>query len=159
MGLYADGDREWSGVSSALVTARLQVTGFVCAVIAVVITAIGLLAWRPLLWADLLVLGVLGLACWLVPRQVSAMSYVEDPEELLIRRGRIFRTLISVPYGRLQYVDLESGPLSRHHGIAGLQLHTASPNSDAHIKGLPQELAEELRERLTARGESQRAGL
>ena len=40
-----------------------------------------------------------------------------------------------------------------------MQLHTASPGTSAHIPGLPAEEAARLRDRLTALGEAQAAGL
>ncbi|GAA1774079.1 MAG TPA: PH domain-containing protein [Tetrasphaera sp.] len=96
---------------------------------------------------------------WLIGRQVSAISYAELPEEIVIRRGRLFRRLVSIPYGRLQYADMGSGPLERHFGLASVTIHTASPASGGRVPGLELPAAEALRERLTARGEAQRAGL
>ena len=113
-------------------------------------------------WALLGTLAVLlvGLwAAWLVSRQVSAISWVELDEEIVIRKGRMFRSLVSVPYGRLQYVDIQSGPLARANGIASCEIHTASPESGGSLPGLPVAEAEALRSRLAARGEAQRAGL
>ena len=55
-----------------------------------------------------------------------AWAYAERPEELLLRSGVMWRTIVVVPYGRLQYVDVEAGPLARALGIASVQLHTAS---------------------------------
>ena len=67
--------------------------------------------------------------------------------------------IVSVPYARLQYVDVQSGPLMRAFGLASLQLHTASPASGGSLSGLPIAEAEALRARLMERGESQRADL
>ena len=75
------------------------------------------------------------------------------------RPGPTARRLVSVPYGRLQYVDLQSGPLMRAFGLASCEIHTASPESGGSIPGLPAAEAEALRARLAARGEAQRAGL
>ncbi len=94
-----------------------------------------------------------------IGRQVSAISWVELDEEIVIRKGRMLRTLVSVPYGRLQYVDIQSGPLERAFGIASCEIHTASPESGGSLPGLPVAEAEALRSRLAARGEAQRAGL
>jgi membrane protein YdbS with pleckstrin-like domain len=107
--------------------------------------------------AVLVVVWLVGL--WVVRRQVSAITYLEMAEELVIRKGRLARTLVSVPYGRLQFVDVQSGPLARRLGLAELELHTASPQTGGTIPGLPIEEAEALRQRLAALGESQRAGL
>ena len=98
-------------------------------------------------------------AVWLVGRQVTAISRVELDEEIVIRKGRMLRTLVSVPYGRLQYVDIQSGPLERAFGIASCEIHTASPESGGSLPGLPVAEAEALSSRLAARGEAQRAGL
>ena len=97
--------------------------------------------------------------CWLIPRQVSALGYAERDEDLLIRKGILFRQLTVVPYGRMQYVDVQAGPLDRWAKVAKVQLHTASAQTDAAIPGLPPEEASRLRDRLTERGEARLAGL
>lgn len=149
----------WDGVSPRLITARLVVLGITlgvplvaCAVVAALVTP---WVWIPtgalvalLLWAILL-----------VPRQVRAMGYAERDDDLLIRKGILFRQLVVVPYGRMQFVDVEAGPLDRKLGIAKVQLHTAAATTDAVIPGLVPEEAERLRDRLTVRGEARLAGL
>lgn len=153
------GDLLWRPVSPALARVRLITLGVTLAVPLLACLAVGVLLTR---WA---LLGVLVLAlggawgAWVIGRQVSAISWVELDEEIVIRKGRLFRSLVSVPYGRLQYVDIQSGPLARAHGIASCEIHTASPESGGSIPGLPVEEAEALRSRLSARGETQRAGL
>ena len=47
-----------------------------------------------------------------------AITWIELPDEIVIRKGRVFRSLVSIPYGRLQYIDVQSGPLMRSRGIA-----------------------------------------
>lgn len=157
--LDGDGALRWRHVSPALATVRTLVVLAVAApLLAVaVVLAVVLSAWA---WtgAGVVVLGT-AWALWVVRRQVSAITWVELPEELVIRKGRLLRRLVSIPYGRLQYVDLQSGPLARRFGLAGLELHTASPESGGDIPGVPVADAEALRERLAARGESFRAGL
>ena len=69
----------------------------------------------------------LAFGTWLIRRQVPAITWAEGAEELVVRRGRMFRTLVSVPYGRLQFVDVQSGPLERRFDMATVELHTASP--------------------------------
>jgi membrane protein YdbS with pleckstrin-like domain len=96
---------------------------------------------------------------WIIVRQVSVHAWAERDDDLMVRRGRFFRRVTVVPYGRMQFVDVEAGPLARNLGIARVQLHTASPGSDAHISGVPTEEAARLRDRLTTRGEAKLAGL
>ena len=153
------GDLPWQPVSPALRTVRL-VTLAVVVLPVVLVGAVVATFVEP--WAWLGVLGVLLLAAWagwVIHRQVSAISWVELDEEIVIRKGRLFRSLVSVPYGRLQYVDIQSGPLARAFGIASCEIHTASPESGGSLPGLPTAEAEALRARLAARGEAQRAGL
>ncbi|HPB72876.1 MAG TPA: PH domain-containing protein [Phycicoccus sp.] len=153
------GDLPWQPVSTRLVPVRLLLAAALLGVPLAAAIAVALLV-TPWVWclagAIVLVAAWFG---WLVPRQVTAISWVELDEELVIRKGRLWRTLVSVPYGRLQYVDLQSGPLLRAFGLASIEIHTASPASGGRLSGLPIDDAEALRARLAARGESQRAGL
>ena len=103
-----------------------------------------------LLWAWLM---------WLVGVQVRAITWAELPEELAIRKGRLWRRLVTIPYGRIQYVDLSAGPIARRLGYARLEVHTASPSTSGVLPGLPTAEAERLRARLSDRGEALRAGL
>nr|WP_281352310.1 PH domain-containing protein [Phytoactinopolyspora alkaliphila] len=96
---------------------------------------------------------------WLIPRIWRAWGYSERQEDLLVTHGVMFRKLTVVPYGRMQFVDVNSGPLDRKFGLATVQMHTASPASDARIPGLPAQEAARLRDRLSALGEAKAAGL
>lgn len=149
----------WRPVSPALRGVRLVSLAAALAVpvVATVVLGVLLTPWAFVGTAALLALGAW--AAWLIGRQVSAISWVELPEEIVIRKGRVFRTLVSIPYGRLQYIDIQSGPLMRSKGLASCEFHTASPSSGGTLPGLPAEEAEALRARLAARGEAQRAGL
>ena len=95
----------------------------------------------------------------LIGHNARRWGYAELEEDLYITRGALFRRLVVVPYGRMQYVDVQAGPLERAYGIARIQLHTASPGTSAHLPGLPADEAARLRDRLTSLGEAQAAGL
>ena len=153
------GDLPWRAVSPKLTLVRLITLAITLAVPLIGSIALAVLVTRWL-WIAAAVIVVIGLwSAWVIARQVSAISWIELDEELVIRKGRIFRSLVSVPYGRLQYVDVQSGPLMRAFGLAQIELHTSSPQSGGDLSGLTVAEAEELRTRLAARGESQRAGL
>lgn len=157
--LFGETGMPWQPVSPSLATARLVVAAacFGPPLLLLVVLAVWLWSW---FWVPaLLVAAGLAWTAWVIRRQVPAITWAEGPEELVVRRGRLFRSLVSVPYGRLQFVDVESGPLARKLGMATVELHTASPETSAQIPGLPTAEAEALRTRLAARGESQRAGL
>ncbi|MBN9326078.1 MAG: PH domain-containing protein [Cellulomonas sp.] len=151
--LFQPADIVWTPVSPRLAAARLTVA----AIVLVPLLVAGVV-WAVLTGAAaVLAVGVwLG---WLVPRQVRAVGYAERADDLLIRRGIMFKTLVVVPYGRMQYVDVNAGPVDRSFGIAAVQLHTAAPNTDASIHGLRPEEAARLRDRLASRGEARLAGL
>ncbi|WP_129339939.1 PH domain-containing protein [Cellulomonas endophytica] len=150
----------WTPVSPRLAAARLTALAIGLAVPLVVLVGVALLVERT--WAWVLPAGLLVLGLWpalLVGRQVAALQYAEREDDLLIRRGILFRSLVVVPYGRMQYVDVSAGPLARRFGIASVQLHTASVGTDASIDGLPPAEAARLRDRLAGRGEARLAGL
>lgn len=158
--LFNPADVTWNPVSPRLARKRLLET-FLTTVVALAVTVSIALAWGH--WvAWLLVAVVVVLAAWvtwMVPRQVRAIGYAERPDDLLIRRGIMFRSLVVVPYGRMQFVDVEAGPLDRSFRLASLQLHTASAHTDASIPGLEPAQAARLRDSLAARGEARLAGL
>ncbi|MCL3861455.1 PH domain-containing protein [Actinotalea sp. K2] len=151
---------QWQRVSPRLVTVRLITLGFVLVVPFAGGVVAAVLSGVPGLWAVPAVVAALALWCVVViPRQVRAIGYAERDDDLLIRKGVLMRSLVVVPYGRMQFVDVQAGPMDRWLGIARVQLHTASPSSDAAIPGLVPVEAERVRDRLAARGEAQLAGL
>ena len=101
----------------------------------------------------------LGWGWVLVARNARSYGYAERAEDLYLKHGVLVRRLVVVPYGRMQYVDVHAGPLDQLFKIANVHLHTASPGTSAVIPGLPADEAARLRDRLTALGESQAAGL
>jgi membrane protein YdbS with pleckstrin-like domain len=120
----------------------------------------GLALGRGLLAAAAVVpLAVGGWSWWLIGRQVTAWGYAERADDLLVRHGIMWREIVVVPYGRMQYVDVHAGPVDRIFGIARVQLHTASAATDARIPGLVPDEAARLRDRLASRGQARLAGL
>lgn len=89
---------------------------------------------------------------FIIPRQVRALGYLENRDDLLLRRGILFRHQVAVPYGRIQYVDIRQGPLQRAYGITQIVITTAGGGTASTFEGLPLEEAERLRDDLTQRG-------
>ena len=101
---------------------------------------------------------VLLLALWnlrIMCRQVKALGYLEREADLVVRSGVMWRKQLVIPYGRMQYVEVNSGPLERRYGLCQLTLNTAGSSATAHVYGLPEAQGESLRERLVAAGEEQ----
>lgn len=94
-----------------------------------------------------------------IPRRVRSIGYQLREDDLLFRRGLLFQRFVSVPYGRMQLVDINRGPVSRILGLSDLRFVTAAASSGVSIPGLAFADAEELRDRLVDLAESRRAGL
>ncbi|MEO6117214.1 MAG: PH domain-containing protein [Pseudolysinimonas sp.] len=115
------------------------------------------LTWLLAIPAAVLVAGIIVAA--FTPRRVRAIGYRLRDDDLLVRRGIMFQRFAAVPYGRMQLVDINRGPLDRALGLSEVKLVTAASASNVAIPGLPMADAEELRDRLVELAESRRAGL
>jgi uncharacterized protein len=102
---------------------------------------------------------VLILVAAFTPRRVRAIGYRMREDDLVVRRGLMFQRFVAVPYGRMQLVDINRGPLDRALGLAGLKLVTAAAASNVTVPGLRMADAEELRDHLVELAETRRAGL
>ena len=160
--LFAPPGNAWQPVSPALARMRRVLVAVVAApaLVALAVSAwllsLPLAAWLPLA----VVVVALAAVGWVqVGRNARWWAYAERDEDLYVRHGVMFRRLVVVPYGRMQYVDVQSGPVEQLFRIASVHLHTASPGTSARIPGLPAEEAARLRDRLTSLGEAQAAGL
>lgn len=151
----------WKRVSPRYLKLRL-VQRSIWTILCVALSAIPLLGhyifhWNVPLWLGwglvaLMLLWQGGLFV-LVPRQVRSWGYSEYPEHLLLTKGVLTRSTTAVPYGRMQLVDVSSGPLENMLGLATVDLKTASAATNAVIHGLERDEAHRLRQVLTLRGE------
>jgi membrane protein YdbS with pleckstrin-like domain len=114
-------------------------------------------AWTLVFPAVVLVLHAIGAI--LTPRRVRALGYRLREDDLVFRRGIMFLRVVAVPYGRMQLVDINRGPIVRAFGLSELKLVTAAAATHVTIPGLPEADAESLRDRLVDLAESRRAGL
>lgn len=119
-----------------------------------------LLARLPgLLAIPVVVLVIAVIVAAFTPRRVRAIGYRLRDDDLLVRRGIMFQRFVAVPYGRMQLVDINRGPLDRALGLAEVKLVTAAAASSVTVPGLPMAEAEEFRDRLVELAETRRAGL
>jgi uncharacterized protein len=151
---------EWKRVSPKYVVVDLVgslITG-------VIMTVAAGLPWffsqAPWLLVLPIVVGVIAIiAAAFTPRRVRAIGYMLRDDDLLFRRGIMFQRFVAVPYGRMQLVDINRGPLARAVGLSELKLVTAAAASNVTVPGLPEADAEALRDHLVELAESRRAGL
>ncbi|MFC0626955.1 PH domain-containing protein [Kribbella deserti] len=159
--LFAPSDVTWTPVSPKLANLRRVNAGITFGVIALVaVPSLGfLLSWA---WAVVALVALVAVFAWswvLIGRNQRSWMYAEREDELLVSHGVMFRQLVVVPYGRMQFVDVAAGPLERSFGLATVELHTATPATDAKIPGLTPDEAARLRDRLSALGQAQAWGL
>jgi membrane protein YdbS with pleckstrin-like domain len=144
--------RFWIARQSVL--AAVAVPALVAAAVIAVAVRAGYAVMLPIAVAALAAL------TWSVERgRYRAWGYAERAEDLIVKRGLLFRRISVVPYGRMQFIDVTAGPVDRAFGLATVQLHTAAAATDARIPGLLREDANQLRDRLATVGEARATGL
>lgn len=157
--LFSPTGVQFRHVSANLAKARYLGTliSFLVFTVPQVVIAIFLTPW---LWIGVALMVVLHLwVAALISRQVHALQYALGETELYIRKGIMFKEMTAVPYGRIQYVDVEEGPIMRRFGMAEIKLHTASASTDATIPGIPTVEAAQVRAYLSERSEAEMVGL
>lgn len=155
--LFAPPADTWQRLAPRAAPARAvdAVLGNLLVVTGAVVAAAFFLPW----WAPLVV-GAVGLA-WLgfvaarSWRWAQAFGYAEREHDLVVRTGLWNRKLTVIPYGRMQSVQVHSGPVDRLWGLAKVALVTASVETRATIPGLAADEATRLRDRLIRAGEAQ----
>lgn len=114
--------------------------------------------WLP--WA--LIAGAVVWTAWRVqrtPRVFRRWGYAERNEDVYLTSGLWSRQLQCVPYGRMQVVEVEAGPIDRLFKLANVKMVTSSTSGTVYIPGLAPEDAAALRDRLVSKGELQQAGI
>jgi membrane protein YdbS with pleckstrin-like domain len=153
---------EWRRVSPKYLTVEI-VSALIFGVIAigVPLTLTLLAIWLPVIgWSVLAATSIITLVMLIVaPRRVRSIGYQLRDDDLLFRRGIMFHRVVAVPYGRMQLIDVNRGPVARALGLADLKFVTAAAATGVEIPGLPEPEAEALRDHLVKLAESRRAGL
>lgn len=81
----------------------------------------------------------------------QARGYQISRDRLRVVRGILWHSDTIVPFGRVQHIDVDQGPIERALGIATMTLHTAgSHNASVSLPGLGHSLAVEMREEIRA---------
>lgn len=81
----------------------------------------------------------------------NARGYQISADRLRVVRGVFFHSDTIVPFGRVQHIDVDQGPVERALNIATLTVHTAGThNASVSLPGLEHELAVQMREDIRA---------
>ena len=66
-------------------------------------------------------------------RRVRAIGYQLRQDDLVFRRGLFWSRMVAIPYGRLQLVDIQRGPVTRAFGLSSLKVVTAAAVTNVTI--------------------------
>ena len=93
-----------------------------------------------------------GLVAFAVPkRKYRRWGYDMGSDRLRIVRGYMFYRDTVVPFGRIQHIDVDQGPIDRRYDLATLTVHTAgNHNSTVALPGLLHADALTMRESIRA---------
>ena len=118
--------------------------------VAALVADVVLPVWPRAIFVPVLLLAIL--LVWRMPqRRFFARGYALSDDRLRVVRGLLFRADTVVPFGRVQHIDVDRGPLERYFGLATITLHTAgSHNASVNLPGLAHETALSMREEIRA---------
>lgn len=91
-----------------------------------------------------------GIAAWWTHLVWRSWQFRVGERALHLRHGVLVRHESTIPFHRVQHIDLEAGPLERRLGLTTLVLRTASASSDSTVPGIDADHAGELRDRILA---------
>ena len=151
---------EWRRVSPKYIIVDLLSYAITAAMLLIAALVLHLVLDQIWVWwaaGPLLLITLISAA--LAPRRIRSIGYQLRDDDLLVRRGIMWQRLVAVPYGRMQLIDINRGPVARAFGLAELKFVTASAATAIVLPGLPIEDADTLRDHLVAVAESRRTGL
>ena len=118
--------------------------------IAATIAELAIDGWTGVVWVPA-ALVIAYLVIYLPMRRYATRGYSLAEERLRVVRGVLFHSDTVVPFGRVQHIDVNQGPLERGFGLATLTVHTAgSHNASVSLPGLAHEDALAMREDIRA---------
>lgn len=89
---------------------------------------------------------------WLVFKSYAYLGYALREHDILIREGILFKSLIAVPYNRVQHCEIYQGALSRFLGLATISIHTAGGSgSELSIDGIDHDIAHHVRQLISSK--------
>ena len=120
------------------------------ACVGALVADVALPVWPGIIFVPVLILA--SIIVWRMPhRRFFARGYALSDDRLRVVRGILLRADTVVPFGRVQHIDVDRGPLERYFGLATITLHTAgSHNASVNLPGLRHETALAMREEMRA---------
>ena len=131
----------------------LRVEASILALLIMVAVSVASLAVSDIiLWAGVPALLVIGYLVIRLPyRRWASRGYSLAEERLRFVKGVLFHADTVVPFGRVQHIDVQQGPLERAFDLATLTVHTAgNHNASVQVPGLKHADAVAMRETIRA---------
>ncbi|MBP9056643.1 MAG: PH domain-containing protein [Saprospiraceae bacterium] len=105
----------------------------------------------PILLIVMLTWSILtGLAIIFTVKSYDNLGYALRDKDILSKSGVFFKSIVIVPFNRVQHSEIEQGPIERLFGLAELTLFTAG-GDDETISGLSFDKAQMLKNYITAK--------
>lgn len=74
-------------------------------------------------------------------------EYALREKDISYKRGLLVKKMTTVPFTRIQHVEIDEKPISRLFGLSSLSVYTAGDSSDdLEIKGIQRETALQIKE-------------
>lgn len=158
--LLKERDGEWFQMGKKL--SAVLLIGFSLQLLLVIAATVGLTFWTRHWWP--IPIGVVVAVIYLfaiifTPRRVRSQAYQLREDDFVYRSGIFAQSLVTIPYGRLQLVNIENGPLMRKFGLASCELVTAASTANISLPGIPAPAADVLRDLLISVAETRRSGV
>ena len=79
-------------------------------------------------------------------------KYLVREKDISYKSGLFYKKMTTVPFSRIQHVEIDEGPISRYYKLASLSVYTAGDSSDdLVIKGLSREKALQIKEFISSK--------
>lgn len=83
---------------------------------------------------------------WLARKRFEWEGYALRSHDIIHRHGYFWRIQTTVPYARVQHVEIGQGPIAKRFGISTIRVFTAGgSNSDLNISGIIPEEANRIK--------------
>jgi|TARA_B110000977_G_scaffold43836_1_gene59504 hypothetical protein len=74
-------------------------------------------------------------------------KYAVREKDISYKKGVFFRSLTTVPFNRIQHIEIDQGPVARYFGLVALSVFTAGDSSDdLKVSGLLKKDAVQIKE-------------
>lgn len=91
-----------------------------------------------------------GLVIMLAIKGYAYEGFAIREKDILYQSGIFFKSVVIIPFNRVQHCEIEQGPVDRMFGLSSLSIFTAGgSSSDLNIPGLAHDKANQLKQFIT----------